>query len=64
MYIDGTIKSIGTIAEFILYNMLTWPVASVSLVSSMVQEAEASQKVKRVLKIEPEIKTTILINHL
>jgi hypothetical protein len=28
----------------------------------MVQEAEASQN-KRVLKIEPEIKTTILINH-
>jgi ATP-binding cassette subfamily B protein len=29
MYIEGTIKSIGTIAEFILYvNMLTWPVAS------------------------------------
>jgi ATP-binding cassette subfamily B multidrug efflux pump len=28
MYINGTIKSIGTIAEFILYvNMLTWPVA-------------------------------------
>jgi ATP-binding cassette subfamily B protein len=45
MYIDGTIKSIGTIAEFILYvNMLTWPVASLGWVSSMVQEAEASQK--------------------
>jgi len=34
-----------TIAEFILYvNMLTWPVASLGWVSSMVQEAEASQK--------------------
>ena len=45
MYMDGTIKSIGTIAEFILYvNMLTWPVASLGWVSSMVQEAEASQK--------------------
>jgi ATP-binding cassette subfamily B protein len=45
MYINGTIKSIGTIAEFILYvNMLTWPVASLGWVSSMVQEAEASQK--------------------
>lgn len=45
MYIDGTIKSIGTIAEFILYvNMLTWPVASLGWVSSIVQEAEASQK--------------------
>ncbi len=58
MYIHGTIKSIGTIAEFILYvNMLTWPVASLGWVSSMVQEAEASQKrLNEFLKIEPEIK--------
>jgi ATP-binding cassette subfamily B protein len=58
MYIDGSIKSIGTIAEFILYvNMLTWPVASLGWVSSMVQEAEASQKrLNEFLKIEPEIK--------
>lgn len=57
MYIDGTIKSIGTIAEFILYvNMLTWPVASLGWVSSMVQEAEASQKrLNEFLKTEPEI---------
>jgi ATP-binding cassette subfamily B multidrug efflux pump len=60
MYIDGTIKSIGTIAEFILYvNMLTWPVASLGWVSSMVQEAEASQKrLNEFLKIEPEIQNT------
>ena len=58
MYIDGRITSIGTIAEFILYvNMLTWPVASLGWVSSMVQEAEASQKrINEFLKIEPEIK--------
>ena len=58
MYIDGTIQNIGTIAEFILYvNMLTWPVASLGWVSSMVQEAEASQKrLNEFLKIEPEIK--------
>ncbi|MET0759504.1 MAG: ABC transporter ATP-binding protein [Flavobacterium sp.] len=58
MYINGSIKSIGTIAEFILYvNMLTWPVASLGWVSSMVQEAEASQKrINEFLKIEPEIK--------
>lgn len=58
MYIEGTIKSIGTIAEFILYvNMLTWPVASIGWVSSMIQEAEASQKrINEFLKIEPEIK--------
>ncbi len=57
MYINGTIKNIGTIAEFILYvNMLTWPVASIGWVSSMVQEAEASQtRINEFLKIQPEI---------
>ena len=57
MYIDGTISSIGIIAEFILYvNLLTWPVASLGWVSSMVQEAEASQKrINEFLDIEPEI---------
>jgi ATP-binding cassette subfamily B protein len=60
MYINGTIASIGTIAEFILYiNMLTWPVASLGWVSSMVQEAEASQKrINEFLKIKPEIENT------
>ncbi|MEO8534751.1 MAG: ABC transporter ATP-binding protein [Flavobacterium sp.] len=60
MYINGTIQNIGTIAEFILYvNMLTWPVASLGWVSSMVQEAEASQKrLNEFLKIEPEIKNS------
>ena len=58
MYINGTITIIGTIPEFILYvNMLTWPVASLGWVSSMVQEAEASQKrINEFLKIEPKIK--------
>ena len=58
MYINGTIKSIGTIAEFILYvNMLTWPVTSIGWVSSLIQEAEASQKrINAFLKIEPAIK--------
>lgn len=57
MYINGSIDSIGTIAEFILYiNMLTWPVASFGWVSSMVQEAEASQKrINEFLKIVPDI---------
>ncbi|MEI7508330.1 MAG: ABC transporter ATP-binding protein [Flavobacterium sp.] len=64
MYIEGTIKSIGTIAEFILYvNMLTWPVASIGWVSSLIQEAEASQKrINEFLKIEPEIKNTAIEN--
>lgn len=58
MYIDGRIPNIGIIAEFILYvNMLTWPVASLGWVSSMVQEAEASQtRINEFLKIDPEIK--------
>ena len=60
MYINKVagMESIGKIAEFILYvNMLTWPVASIGWVSSMIQEAEASQKrVNEFLKIEPEIK--------
>ena len=59
-YIDGLI-SLGTITEFIIYvNMLTWPVATVGWVTSIVQEAEASQKrINEFLKIEPEIKNTI-----
>ena len=60
MYINKEhgMENIGTIAEFILYiNMLTWPVASIGWVSSLVQEAEASQKrINEFLKIEPEIK--------
>ena len=59
MYIDNDpeIKSIGVIAQFILYiNMLTWPVASLGWVSSLVQEAEASQKrINEFLKEAPEI---------
>jgi ATP-binding cassette subfamily B multidrug efflux pump len=61
---DPEIASIGVIAEFILYiNMLTWPVASLGWVSSLVQEAEASQKrINEFLKEEPEIKNTTTEN--
>ncbi|UMY65183.1 ABC transporter ATP-binding protein [Flavobacterium sp. HJ-32-4] len=57
MYLDGRITHLGTIAEFILYvNMLTWPVASLGWVTSMVQEAEASQKrINEFLLINPDI---------
>lgn len=57
-YINGHIKSIGTLIEFLLYvNMLTWPVATVGWVTSIVQQAEASQKrINEFLKITPEIK--------
>ena len=44
-YLDGSIQQIGIIAEFIIYvNMLTWPVASLGWISSVIQQAEASQK--------------------
>ncbi|ESU28777.1 ABC-type multidrug transport system, ATPase and permease component [Flavobacterium limnosediminis JC2902] len=61
MYINGSIPDIGVIAQFILYiNMLTWPVASLGWVSSMVQEAEASQKrINEFLKVVPEIQNTV-----
>ncbi len=64
LYIEGSISSIGTIAEFILYvNMLTWPVASLGWISSMIQEAEASQKrINEFLKITPDIQNSNL-NH-
>ena len=43
-YIAGKID-IGVLAEFIIYvNMLTWPVATVGWVTSIVQQAEASQE--------------------
>ena len=58
-YINGEIQ-IGVIAEFMLYvNMLTWPVAVVGWVTSMVQQAEASQKrINEFLKEVPEIRNT------
>ena len=56
-YINGEIKS-GVIIEFILYvNILTWPVAVVGWVTSMVQQAEASQtRINEFLNQVPEIK--------
>ena len=43
-YMNDEIE-IGVLAEFIIYiNMLTWPVAVVGWVTSVVQQAEASQK--------------------
>ena len=56
-YLDGRIENIGIIAEFIIYvNMLTWPVASLGWISSIVQQAEASQKrINEFLKQKSEI---------
>lgn len=55
-YIDGEI-GLGLIAEFIIYvNMLTWPVAVVGWLTSVVQRAEASQKrINEFLQQDPEI---------
>jgi len=60
-YINGNITSLGTIAEFIIYvNMLTWPVATVGWVTSIIQQAEASQKrINEFLNIQPHIKNTV-----
>ena len=57
-YIDGEIESLGVIAKFIIYvNLLTWPVATVGWVTSVIQQAEASQKrINEFLKQEPTIK--------
>ena len=61
-YISGKIESLSIIAEFIIYiNMLTWPVAVVGWVSSMVQQAEASQKrINEFLEVKPEIENNQL----
>ena len=57
LYINGEIQS-GVIIEFIMYvNILTWPVAVVGWVTSMVQQAEASQaRINEFLDQVPEIK--------
>lgn len=61
-YINGEITSVGTIAEFVIYvNMLTWPVAVVGWLTSIVQRAEASQRrINEFLGQVPEIANTAL----
>ncbi|MFA7379851.1 MAG: ABC transporter ATP-binding protein [Bacteroidia bacterium] len=56
--LNGTITT-GNIAEFILYvNMLTWPVASLGWVTSIIQRASASQqRINEFLGTLPEIKS-------
>lgn len=59
-YIAGEIE-IGVLAEFIIYvTMLTWPVATVGWVTSIVQQAEASQKrINSFLQQRPSIEDGI-----
>jgi len=49
--------SIGNIAEFVIYvNMLMWPVASLGVVTSMIQRASASQeRINQFLETKPDI---------
>ncbi|WP_373059243.1 ABC transporter ATP-binding protein [Zunongwangia sp. H14] len=56
-YLNGEIENLGVIVEFLLYvNMLTWPVASIGWVTSLVQQASASQeRINEFLKEKPEI---------
>tara|TARA_R100001230_G_C5688612_1_gene200045 strand:+ start:2367 stop:4124 length:1758 start_codon:yes stop_codon:yes gene_type:complete len=63
-YINGQIAEFGTIVEFLIYvNMLTWPVAVVGWVTSMVQQAEASQKrINEFLETEPSIENLVAEN--
>lgn len=62
-YISGQIE-LGVLAEFIIYvNMLTWPVATVGWVTSIVQQAEASQKrINEFLGQEPDIQDSVEAN--
>jgi ATP-binding cassette subfamily B multidrug efflux pump len=59
-FITGEIQEFGTIVSFLIYvNMLTWPVAIVGWVTSMIQQAAASQKrINEFLKREPTIINT------
>lgn len=61
LYYTGEIQSIGVIVEFSIYvMMLTWPVATVGWVSSIVQQAEASQKrINEFLSEVPEIRNLV-----
>ena len=55
-FINNEIE-LGVLAEFIIYvNMLTWPVATVGWITSIIQQAEASQKrINEFLDENPQI---------
>ncbi len=55
--LSGQIENIDVLVEFILYvNMLTWPVASIGWVTSLVQQADASQeRINEFLSVKPDI---------
>lgn len=59
LVIEGSV-TYGNIAEFILYvNALTWPIASLGWVTSLIQRAAASQtRINEFLQTQPEIVST------
>ncbi len=63
LYIAGEISA-GNIAEFVYYvGMLTWPVASIGWVTSIVQRASASQeRINEFLNTKPEITSNNVLN--
>lgn len=58
--VKGTITA-GNIAEFVIYvNMLTWPVTALGWISSIIQQAAASQKrINEFLDTKPDIVSTV-----
>ena len=58
--VKGSIST-GNIAEFIIYvNMLTWPVAALGWISSIIQQAAASQKrINEFLDTKPTIANSV-----
>ncbi len=59
LVIEGSV-TYGNIAEFILYvNALTWPIASLGWVTSLIQRAAASQtRINEFLQTQPEIRNS------
>lgn len=60
-YINGKMENLGELAEFLIYvSMLTWPVATVGWVTSIVQRAEASQtRINEFLQTRPDIENKV-----
>ena len=57
LFYDGQVSA-GNITEFIYYvNLLTWPIASIGWVTSLIQSADASmQRLNEFLREQPEFK--------
>lgn len=60
--IAGSITT-GNIAEFVVYvNLLTWPVASIGWITSLIQRAAASQaRINELLMLNPELEMDVYV---